>query len=105
MANLLVQAVDDGPTGCEEVVHVAVEIENPPQRLRRRTDVVAHRGKNDDRRGDVAQIESRAVARLQLVAGQLVADEEVVDQELQLVAVELDEVAPPFLELEEALRL
>ena len=47
----------------------------------------------------LAQIEDRAVARLQLVAGQLVADEEIVDQELQLVAVQLDEVAPPFLEL------
>ena len=42
--------------------------------------------------------------RLQLVAGQLVADEEIVHQELQLVAVQLDEIAPPLLELEVALR-
>ena len=42
---------------------------------------------------------------LKLVAGQLVADEEVVDQELQFVAVQLDEIAPPLLELEVALRI
>ena len=42
---------------------------------------------------------------LDLVAGQLVADEEFVHQELQLVAVQLDEVAPPFLELKVALRI
>jgi len=41
--------------------------------------------------------------RLQLVAGQLVADEEIVHQELQLVAVQLNEIAPPLLELEIAL--
>ena len=42
--------------------------------------------------------------RLELIAGQLVADEEIVHQELQFVAVQLDEIAPPLLELEEALR-
>ena len=56
--------------------------------------------------GEVMLRRSKIVpsCELQLVAGQLVADEEIVDQELQLVAVELDEVAPPFLELEIALR-
>src|SRR5208283_1417129 len=47
----------------------------------------------------------RAIARMKLVAGQPVADEEVVDQELQLIAVQLDEVSPPLLELEVTSRI
>ena len=57
--------------------------------------------------GEVMLRRSKVVPslRLKLVAGQLVADEEIVHQELQLVAVQLDEVAPPFLELEVPLRV
>ena len=98
MPDGLVQTVDDGPVRVANVIHIAVEVENPAKRLWRRADVVALGGEDDDRRGDVADIEHRAVMRFQRVAGQLVADEQVVDQELQLVAIKLDEVAPPFLE-------
>ena len=42
---------------------------------------------------------------MKLVAGQPVADEEVVDQELQFVSVQLDEISPPFFELEVARRI
>ncbi len=82
MPDLMIQGVHDRPAGCPDVVNVPVQIEDPAERLRRRTDVVARRGEHDDWRGDVANIESRAVARLQFIAGQLVADEEVVHQEL-----------------------
>ena len=101
----LAYAIDDRSAGGADIVDVPIEIEDPAERLRRRTDVVLRRGEHDDRRGDAAKIKDRAIARLELIAGQLVADEEVVDQELQFVAVQLDEVAPPFLELEVALRI
>ena len=104
MPDLMAQAIDDRLAGGADVVDVPIQIEDPAERLRRRTDIVFRRGEHDDRRGDVAEIENRAVVRLQLIAGQLVADEEIVHQELQLVAVQQDEVAPPFLELEVALR-
>ena len=56
--------------------------------------------------GEVMLRRSKVVPSLglQLVAGQLVADEEIVHQELQLVAVQLNKIAPPLLELEVALR-
>ncbi len=104
MSDRVAQAINDGSAGGADVVNVAIEVEDPAEGLRRRTDVVFRRGEHDDRRGDVAEIEDRAVVRLDLVTGQLVADEKIVHQELHLVAVELDEVAPPFLELQVALR-
>ena len=97
MPDLVVQGVHDRPAGGADVVDVPIQIENPAECLRRRTDVVFRGGEHNDRRGDVADIEGRAIMRLQFVAGQLVADEEVVHQELQLVAVQCDEVAPPLL--------
>ena len=104
MPDLVAQAVHDRPASGADVVDVPIQIEDEAERLRRRTDVVTRRGKNNDWRGDVANIEGRAIPRLQLVASQLVADEKIVHQELQLVAVQLDKVAPPLLEVKVALR-
>jgi hypothetical protein len=40
--------------------------------------------------------------RLNLVAGQLVADEDFIDKELNLFAIQLDKITPPFFEFEKA---
>ena len=53
--------VDDGLAVRADLVLAVVEVEDPIQRLRRRRDVVGLRAEDDDGRGDVAQIEARAV--------------------------------------------
>ncbi len=102
MSNLLAHAIHDRLPGGADIVDVPVKIEGPAECLRRRADVVFRRGEHDDRRGDGAKIKGRAIARLELIAGQLVANEQVIDQELQLITVQLDEIPPPPLELQVA---
>lgn len=105
MSDFLAYPTDDRSAGGADIVYISIEIENPAECLRRRTDVVFCRGEHDDRRGNTAKIKDRFTTRLELIPGQLVAGEEVIDQELQLVVVQLDKVAPPFLEPEIALRI
>jgi hypothetical protein len=105
MADLGVDAIDDRLALRPDVVDAFIEIEDPTERLLRRADVVAERGEHNDRRGDVADVEQAPVGGRDFVSGQFVADEMLVDEILDLLAVELDEVAPPFLEAEESAAL
>ena len=106
VADLLVQAVDDGLLVQADVLDAAVEVGDPVERLLRRGDVVAPRSEHDDRRADVAEIDAvLAVERLDLADGELVADEEVLRDPLHLLLVHEVVAAPPLLELEEALAL
>ena len=82
-----------------------VEVEDPVERLLRRGDVVAPRAEDDDRRADVAQVDGGAVGGADLARGEVVADEELVDDPLHLLGVELHEAAPVLLEAEVALGL
>ena len=100
MADQFVNAVDDGLAVGADVVDAAVEVENPAQRLLRWRDVVALGAEADDRRGDVAQVDPDPVAGHDLGRGELVADEQVVDDPLHLLGIEEDVAAPPFLEAE-----
>src|SRR5208337_2365009 len=68
----------------------------------RRTYVVAQRGEYDDRRSNVSHVEGYALMRLNLVVGQLVADEDFIDKELNLFAIQLDKITPPLFEFEKA---
>ena len=82
MPGLRVDAVDDGaPTGTD-VLHVAIEVENPAERLLHGADIVAKRGEADDRACDVAQVEDLPCGRGEFVAGELVADEKLIDEPL-----------------------
>ena len=103
--DLVVDRVDDGLAMGADFVHVVVEVEDPVERLLRRRDVVASRAEDDDRRADVAQVDRRAVGRADLAGGEVVADEELVDDPLHLLGVQRDVPAPPLLEIEVALRL
>ena len=58
MADALVDGVDDGLAAGADVVVLAVEIDDPAQRLLRRGDVVALGAEADDRRADVAQVDA-----------------------------------------------
>ena len=105
MADGFVDRVDDGLAVGADFIDVVIEIENPSERLLRRRDVVALRAEHDDRRADVAQIDGRAVGCLDFAGGKLVADEQVVDDGLDFLAVQIDVAAPPSLEAEIARRL
>ena len=102
---LLVDGVDDGLAVGADVVDAVVEVEDPVERLLRRGDVVALRAEDHDRRADVAQVDRGAVGGADLAGGELVADEELVDDELHLLGVQRDVAAPPLLEVEVALGL
>ncbi|MNY12407.1 hypothetical protein D3C86_1454860 [compost metagenome] len=97
------QAIDDGLLVGHDLVHVRVEIGNPVQRLLGRRDVVAPGREHDHRRAHVAQVDQGlAVGAVDLAGGQVVADEEVLDDPVDLLAVHQEVTAPPAFELKEA---
>ena len=98
MADALVDRVDDRLAVGADLVDVLVEIENPAERLLRRRDVVALRAEHHDGRADIAQVDRGAVRRLDSAGGELVADEQLIDDELDLLGVQIDVAAPPALE-------
>ena len=102
VADAFVDGVDDGLAAGADIVVLGVEIGDPAQGLLRRRDVVALRAEADDRRTDVAQVDALAVAGQDVAGGQLVADEQLVDDPLDFLGIEIDVAAPPFFEFEEA---
>ena len=88
MSDALVQAIDDGLSGRDDLVLVIIEIKDPVKRLLRRRDVVAPGAEHDDRRLDIAQVDTQDVGAAQLARGELVADEELVGDRLHLLGVQ-----------------
>ena len=60
MADFLMDDVDDSLAARADLALVAIDFGDPVQRLRRRRDVVALAGEDDDRRLDLAQIDRAA---------------------------------------------
>src|SRR5215813_5656136 len=87
--------VDDGLAVGANFVDVFVQIENPSERLLRRRDVVALRAEHDDGGADVAKVDRGAVRRLNSAGREIVADEQLIDDELHLLGVEIDVASPP----------
>ena len=100
MSDGFVDRVDDRLAVGADLVDVLVEIEDPSERLLRRRDVVALRAEHHDRRADAAEIDRASVGKLDPTGREVVADEELVDDELDLFRVEIDVAAPPALEAE-----
>src|SRR5262249_36994459 len=100
MADRLVDRIDDGLAIGADFVEVFVEIEDPSQRLMRRCDIVALRAKYHDRRANVPQIDRGAVRGANIPGRQIVANEQFIDNELDLLGVEIDMAAPPALKAE-----
>jgi hypothetical protein len=105
MADRLVDGIDDGLTVGAHFLDVVVKIENPAQRLLRRRDVVALGAEHHDRRADIAQVDGIALRGLDLARREMIADEQLVDDELNLFGIEIDVATPPALEAEIARRL
>ena len=87
------------------VIDAVVEIEDPVQRLLRRGDVVRLGAEHNDRRTDIAQVQARTIGRSDVSRSKLVADEQLIDDELHFCGVEQYMAAPPLLEFEIARRL
>src|SRR5690242_11517512 len=100
MSDGLMHGVDDGLAERPDLVDILIEVENPPQCLLWRCDVVALRAEHHDRRADVAKIDGCAVRHLNPSRSQIVADEQLVDDELDFFGIEVDVSAPPALELQ-----
>src|ERR1700743_2477355 len=83
-----------------DIVDVAVEIKNPAQRLLRRRNVVALGTEHHDGRSYLTQVDHRAIGSLEPTGSQIVADEKLVNDELDFLGVQIDMAAPPALELE-----
>src|SRR5690606_10425750 len=102
VADAFVHGADDGLVVRHDFGVVLVQVGDPAQRLGRRGDVVALGTEHDDGRTDVAQVDADAVGSDQPGGGQAVADEQVVDDVLDLRAVQVDVSAPPFFEAQVA---
>ncbi len=103
MAGGVMDAIDDGLLVGDHVLNPFVEVAHPAQGLRRRRDVIAARAEHHYRGAHVAQVDAAAVRGHQLGGGEPVADEQVVDDVLDLVTAEDHMPPPPALELQVAL--
>src|SRR5215471_3921845 len=100
MANALVQAVDNGLAGGDDLVLMVVEVENPAQSLLRRRDVIAPGAEYDDRRFDISQVDTKSPGAAQLARSELAADKELIGDRLHFLGIQQHRTAPPFLEFE-----
>src|SRR5579872_6848691 len=96
----LMHGVHDGLAERPDLIDIVVEVENPVERLLRRGDVVAFRAEYHDRRANIAQIDGGAVRYFDASGGEIIADEKLIDDELDFLGIEVDVPAPPALELE-----
>ncbi|MNV21010.1 hypothetical protein D3C71_1119340 [compost metagenome] len=100
MADAGVPQVDDG-TSCVMQSEIAgINIGDPVQCLLGRGDVVSVGTEHHHRYFDPFQVNATVLAAE--TAGQLVADEKVIDNPLNLFAIEQGRAAPPAFEVEEA---
>src|SRR5689334_3799791 len=82
MAYGFMDGVDDRLAVRADFIDVLIEIENPSERLLGRRDVVALRAEHHDRRADITKVDRSAVRRGDLPCRELVADEQLVDDQL-----------------------
>jgi hypothetical protein len=71
----------------------------------RRGNVVALRAEHHDRRSDIAKVDWLTVGHRDPTGGEIVADEEFIDDELDFLGVQIDVPAPPALKLEVSVSL
>src|ERR1700747_1226126 len=105
MTNAFVNRVDNRLPVGPDFIDVGIEIDDPVQRLLRWRDIVALGAEYQDRRSDIAQIDCLTVRHLDPAGGEVVADEEFIDDELDLLGIQVDMSAPPTFEFEVPLGL
>src|SRR5438045_170731 len=105
MSDRLVNSVYDGLPERPDLVDVVIEIENPAECLLWRGDVVAFRAEHHDRRANVTKIDGGSIRHLDAAGRQIVADKQLIDDELDLLGIEVDVPSPPAFEFQIARRL
>src|SRR5262245_29631364 len=83
------------PVGAN-VIDAVVEVEDPIERLLGRRNVVAFRAEYDDRRADIAKIDRGAIRGLDAPGGKIVADKQIIDNELDFLSIQIDVASPPL---------
>src|SRR6516162_7246845 len=105
VTNARMNRVYDGLAIGVNFVDVLVKVENPSQCLLRWRDVVTLRAEHDDGRPDIAEVDRGPVRCLNSSRGEIVADEQLIDDELDLLGVQVDVTSPPALEAQISRRL
>src|SRR5215468_2218724 len=100
MTDAFVDRVDDCLSAGADLVDILIQIENPAECLLRRRDIVALGAEYDDGGSNVAEVDRHAIAGLNSTCREIVADEQLVDNELDLLGVQIDVTTPPALEPE-----
>src|SRR5262249_9798028 len=100
MTDRVMDGVDDSLAIGADLVDILVQIKNPAERLLRRRDVVAVGAKYDDGRADIAQVDCRSIRYADVAGGEIVADEQFVDNELNLFRIQIYLATPPALKAE-----
>src|SRR5437016_970579 len=100
MPDGLVDGVNDRLSIGPDIIYAFIEIENPSERLLGRSDIVALRAEHHDGGTDVAQVDHGPVRRLYPAGREIVADEELIHNELNLLRIKIDVASPPALEPE-----
>src|SRR5262249_26401091 len=96
----LVDRVDDRLPMGADLVDILVKVENPCQSLLGRGNVVTLRAEHDDRRAYVPEVDCGAIRGSNPTRCEIVADEQLVDDELHFLGVEGDVAPPPALEFQ-----
>src|SRR3954466_5908723 len=102
MTDAFVDRVDDCLSEGADLVDILIEVENPAECLCRRRDIVPLGAEYDDGGPNIAEVDRHAIPGLNSTRGEIVADEQLVDNELDLLGVQIDVATPPALEPEVA---
>src|SRR6516165_9768597 len=100
MADVLMHSVDYGLSIGPDLVDVIIEIKNPVERLLYRRDVVALRAEHHDRRADITKVDGGPIGGFDAPCRKVVANEQLVNDELDFLGIQVDMATPPALELE-----
>src|SRR6516162_2913747 len=105
MSDGLMNGIDNRLTVGSNLVDAFIKVEYPSKRLLGWRDVVALRAEHHDRGSDVAKINRDTVRGLDLSFGEMIADEQLIDDRLDLLGIQIDVPSPPLLKTKIARRL
>src|SRR6516162_10121382 len=97
MSDCLMNGIDNRLAVGSNLVNAFIKVEYPSKCLLGRRDVVALRAEHHYRSTDVAKIDRGTVRGLDLSLGEMIADEQLVDDKLDLLGIQIDMPSPPLL--------
>src|SRR5208337_5306312 len=100
MADRLVDGIDYRLSVSSDLINILIKIENPAERLLWRRNIVTLRAEYYDRGANIAKIDPYALRCFNAAGSEVVADEQLIDDKLNLFGIEIDVAAPPALEFE-----